>query len=242
MILAQLDQRPLYNSINFGFQYSPGGAWQIGLSSLALVNTTAATTLLNSLICPSDPAPPSASPGVYGAAPTNLLNPASNYVASAGTTISFGCTWGPPPWGCSVDGASEGTMYAFRAIKFAEISDGLSNTLLIGEIGRGPTSAGANQSPWFAAWTNSVQRLASAGINQPFASIQPKPSCYVAANNDTPAFGAQNVLGFGSYHPGGANFLFCDGSVKFLRSSTNLTVLSALGTRAGGEVVSQDSY
>jgi prepilin-type processing-associated H-X9-DG protein/prepilin-type N-terminal cleavage/methylation domain-containing protein len=45
-----------------------------------------------------------------------------------------------------------------------------------------------------------------------------------------------------SYHPGGANFSFADGSVRFGKNSVNLTVWNALGTRAGGEVISADSY
>ena len=45
-----------------------------------------------------------------------------------------------------------------------------------------------------------------------------------------------------SYHSGGSNYLFGDGSVKFLKLSINLKVYQALGSRAGGEVVSADSY
>jgi len=45
-----------------------------------------------------------------------------------------------------------------------------------------------------------------------------------------------------SNHPGGANFLFCDGSVKFLKSTINMPTYWALGTRAHGEVISADSY
>ncbi|MGO9923501.1 MAG: DUF1559 domain-containing protein [Isosphaeraceae bacterium] len=237
MILQQLDQSPLYNSINFGFQYSPGGAWQIGLSPLALVNTTAATTLLSVLVCPSDQASQIGPSGDYGSAPTGLQVPESNYMASAGTTIGPDSIFPPPV--CDVLLASEGTMYEFRAIRIAEITDGLSNTLLLGEIGRGPN--GIDQSKWFVDWAWRVQRLASAGINQPFTNIQ--ASCNnLDANIDPSAFGPQNYLGFGSYHASGANFLFCDGSVKLLKSSTNLRVLSALGTRAGGEVISATDF
>ncbi len=232
MILQQLDQGPLYNSINFGFQYSPGGAWQIGLSPLALVNTTAATTLLSVLVCPSDGASQVGPSGDYGSAPTGLQVPDSNYMASAGTTIGPDSIWAPPM--CDVLLATEGTMYEFRAVKITEITDGLSNTLLLGEIGRGPN--GVDQSKWFVDWEWRVQRLASAGINQPFTNIQ--ASCNPYATMSSPAFGPQNYLGFGSYHASGANFLFCDGSVSFLKASTNLGVLSALGTRAGGEVIS----
>ena len=45
-----------------------------------------------------------------------------------------------------------------------------------------------------------------------------------------------------SFHPGGVNVLFTDGSVKFVKDSVNQRTWWALGTRAGGEVVSADSY
>jgi prepilin-type N-terminal cleavage/methylation domain-containing protein/prepilin-type processing-associated H-X9-DG protein len=45
-----------------------------------------------------------------------------------------------------------------------------------------------------------------------------------------------------SYHPGGVNVAFCDGSVRFIKDTVSLTVWRALGTRAAGEVLSADSY
>jgi prepilin-type processing-associated H-X9-DG protein len=45
-----------------------------------------------------------------------------------------------------------------------------------------------------------------------------------------------------SFHPGGANTLMCDGSVRFLKNSTGWPVVWSLGSRAGGEVISSDSY
>jgi prepilin-type N-terminal cleavage/methylation domain-containing protein/prepilin-type processing-associated H-X9-DG protein len=45
-----------------------------------------------------------------------------------------------------------------------------------------------------------------------------------------------------SNHPGGANFLFGDGSVKFIKSSVNIRTYWALGSRNGGEVISSDAY
>ena len=44
-----------------------------------------------------------------------------------------------------------------------------------------------------------------------------------------------------SYHPGGVNAAFCDGSVKFIKDSINLQAWRATGTRGGGEIVSADS-
>jgi prepilin-type processing-associated H-X9-DG protein len=45
-----------------------------------------------------------------------------------------------------------------------------------------------------------------------------------------------------SYHSGGANVLFADGSVKFLKDSTAPQVIWALGSRAAGEIISVDGY
>ncbi len=45
-----------------------------------------------------------------------------------------------------------------------------------------------------------------------------------------------------SYHPGGVNISFADGSVRFIKNSVNLLTWNALGTRSGGEVISADQY
>ena len=45
-----------------------------------------------------------------------------------------------------------------------------------------------------------------------------------------------------SFHPGGANALFADGSVHFLKDSLSVPIVAALVTRAGGEILSGDSY
>jgi prepilin-type processing-associated H-X9-DG protein len=50
------------------------------------------------------------------------------------------------------------------------------------------------------------------------------------------------VYGLSSRHPGGANVLMCDGSVRFLKDSTSIQTIWALGSRAGGEILSADSY
>ena len=53
---------------------------------------------------------------------------------------------------------------------------------------------------------------------------------------------ASSFVNASSYHPGGCNFSFADGSVKFIKDSVNMTTYESLGTRAGGEVISSDSY
>jgi prepilin-type N-terminal cleavage/methylation domain-containing protein/prepilin-type processing-associated H-X9-DG protein len=55
----------------------------------------------------------------------------------------------------------------------------------------------------------------------------------------TAAFAAYE-LSFSSRHTGGANFLFADGSIRFVRQSLSPQAFSAMGTRAGGEVISEN--
>jgi prepilin-type N-terminal cleavage/methylation domain-containing protein/prepilin-type processing-associated H-X9-DG protein len=54
--------------------------------------------------------------------------------------------------------------------------------------------------------------------------------------------GLQIAHNANSHHPGGVNVLFCDGSVKFIKASIGIQTWWAIGTRAGGEVISADQY
>jgi prepilin-type N-terminal cleavage/methylation domain-containing protein/prepilin-type processing-associated H-X9-DG protein len=71
------------------------------------------------------------------------------------------------------------------------------------------------------------------------------PNCAGGTNVATANNGGApgpGIYGSSSYHPGGVNVLFCDGSVKFLKDSIGIPTIWALGSRAYGEVVSADSY
>jgi prepilin-type N-terminal cleavage/methylation domain-containing protein/prepilin-type processing-associated H-X9-DG protein len=58
-------------------------------------------------------------------------------------------------------------------------------------------------------------------------------------NNGGPTYAAVTAR---SYHPGGVNVLFCDGSVRFIKDSINYQIWRALGTIGSGEVISSDAY
>ena len=68
------------------------------------------------------------------------------------------------------------------------------------------------------------------------------PYPYIQFQNGNCDFDSAGVVGLTSFHPGGANALFGDGSVRFLKSSVSYPVIWALGSKDQGEVVTSDSY
>jgi prepilin-type N-terminal cleavage/methylation domain-containing protein/prepilin-type processing-associated H-X9-DG protein len=68
-----------------------------------------------------------------------------------------------------------------------------------------------------------------------------KKSCYFGGSK-TQGAPTATMVGASSYHPGGVNVSFLDGSVKFIKDTVSLQSWWGLATKAGGEVISADSY
>jgi prepilin-type N-terminal cleavage/methylation domain-containing protein/prepilin-type processing-associated H-X9-DG protein len=131
------------------------------------------------------------------------------------------------------------------------ITDGTSNTILIGECGgREDVWRDGKMTPAVANRALSTCARAQGGAwatnDNPYEIGLRKLWCNPGTNPNLPAayagpmkINATNEHGFlfYSFHSGGANFGFADGSVRFLRDSTQLWTLAALTTRAGGEVI-----
>jgi prepilin-type N-terminal cleavage/methylation domain-containing protein/prepilin-type processing-associated H-X9-DG protein len=127
-----------------------------------------------------------------------------------------------------------------QTVQLASISDGTSNTLMVGEV---IPSCNASNSFWcpFGATAGTTVPLGWNSNTFPASD----PACYqpwVWVNRPVGCRFSAASKGFVSMHPGGANFVFADGSVKFLKNSINLVTYCALGSRDGGEVVSADAY
>ena len=67
-------------------------------------------------------------------------------------------------------------------------------------------------------------------------------ACYFSGNSLGGAQPDFTLVGASSYHPGGVNMAFIDGSARFIKNSVNPHAWWALATKAGGEVISSDSY
>ncbi len=120
-------------------------------------------------------------------------------------------------------------------VKVAEIYDGTSNTLMVVEdAGRNPCwvngspAGNCSGGPW-ANPSNEV--IARGSVPGTINKGGPQGTCAVNCTNNNEIYG---------FHPGIANVVFGDGSVRSLRSNVDLFTLQHLITRAGGEVISGD--
>jgi prepilin-type processing-associated H-X9-DG protein/prepilin-type N-terminal cleavage/methylation domain-containing protein len=142
----------------------------------------------------------------------------------------------------------DGIFWIESCVRFAEINDGSSSTLLFGERFR--VDSGYDQLVSVVA-PGRPPSLAEAGrwalVGSP-AGVMGQVTLHTAVpiNYRVPPGGDEATLddracAFGSGHPGGANFAFADGSARFVRKALPLATLQALSTRAGGEVASADA-
>ncbi|MBN1393697.1 MAG: DUF1559 domain-containing protein [Pirellulales bacterium] len=199
-------------------------------------NTVAVKTVIPILICPTDPA--SATPLLGGRIQT-FENPAGSmglwYPASMGPTrdgavAGTSCVYCPEPFPSyccqgnqlgSTDppGNFVGMFGRYpRSTAFAEVSDGLSNTIMLGE-------------------TLPKQCTYNGAYNMNF----PIAGTTIPINIFEETIEGQDTLwyrgcGYKSLHPGGANFAMGDGSVHFFFETIDYRVYNNLGTRAGGEI------
>ncbi len=129
-------------------------------------------------------------------------------------------------------------LYLNSAVQLTSISDGTSNTLLVGER---PPSADGIFGWWYGGWGQSQDGSADMVLgvreqNTYLAGIcPPGPYTFGPGRLDNEC----DTLHFWSPHlGGGANFLFADGSVHFLTYSAATPIMTALASRGGGEAVS----
>ncbi|MBA2114196.1 DUF1559 domain-containing protein [Bremerella alba] len=129
----------------------------------------------------------------------------------------------------SGDGYSKsGIIYPQSRTRFGDITDGTTNTFLLGETSKISNTGFGGLKPW--TWGSTTYS------NTDRLLIDHKMVRYPI---NYPGSYGTNVTPFSSHHPGGAMFVMCDGSVKFLTETMPLDTLKATATRSNGEVVSE---
>ena len=212
-VLPYIDQRPASNHLNFNVGvYAPE-------------NTTTRAVMINVLLCPSATGATRMNatlvPGTTD--PTPAL---TNYAAVHNDTEA------------PIDVTNNGSFFLNSRVRYEDLEDGSSQTLSVGE--KATTGAELGWASGTKASLRNTGWLINGGLVPPATAIPPTLGGPVPPPPAAPVF--ESVGGFSSKHPGGANFAFGDGSVKFLRSSINATVFAYLANRADGNLLSADTY
>jgi prepilin-type N-terminal cleavage/methylation domain-containing protein/prepilin-type processing-associated H-X9-DG protein len=241
-LLPFLEQTALFNALNMSFN----------TSDTPDKNSTVRLTKLNVFLCPSDGNQPSTTDGC------------GDYANNIGV-IRFNATTVDGP-ADKMGQASDGPD-----ITFATITDGLSNTVIfsewiMGKIGNNQLglwqvykssqaeAGGVTPDQYWQSCLKAGQSASNITFSQKgkdwllgqcgwggcYSHIMPpnQPGCWYGTGSNTD----HTMIGASSYHSGGVNTLFLDGSVRFIKSSINKNTWRAIATRAGGEIVDASSY
>jgi prepilin-type N-terminal cleavage/methylation domain-containing protein/prepilin-type processing-associated H-X9-DG protein len=227
-LLPYLEQQALYQQILTDPNSGQGG---IG---------SPCATPLSILLCPSDYLP---SPAIVNLSTssggTNLYAGMTSYRYNSGVSTAAGSNFSN----------GNGIFVVGAPVQILAITDGTSNTIMFGEFYNYDPNSASLMSGSFSTWPNAVFC--------PYSNWAAIPVSSPRGNGDLPLNSMFNLskvnnrlYAYGSGHPQGANFVFCDGSVHFLSNGINnasvfasgTTMLGALCTRAGGEVVDASQY
>jgi len=118
--------------------------------------------------------------------------------------------------------------------RLATISDGTSNTLMVGELTFSDVTRRSTFWAYsYASYNQSSIGLQSLQLNNRYGNGTAGSGCYTPTT-----LYADNLCkrAFGSNHSNGQNFVMCDGSVRFVQSSIDIVLLGYLATMQGGEV------
>ena len=212
MILPFLEQAPLYESFDANRAiHDP-------------VNVPFSSTRLTSMECPSDPKPPMWSiedehnPGAILAE-----LPTTNYIGMFGPEELDGCENSPGTAPVSNVGQciGSGVFYHNSRVAIRSITDGTSNTLILGER-KTDSKLG-----WFSTWPGMVAEGEEA-FQRILGSADHVPNDPHAHFDD-----------FSSHHTGGTQFGLADGSVRFVSENLDRGIYRALSTIGGGELVGE---
>ena len=225
-ILGYMEQQQVYQAYNFEFGFHMAS------------NQTAIRTVVSTYVCPSTPRPPTPVSGVVrfnkstGVPDPNLSAAPGDYF----TARSY-----VDPWNASPRVEHWGALDMATHTPFAQIRDGLSNTLLAYECAGKPdyyvrgklVRRNDPATTWFShgAWAGFMNMRITSFIAGEYEYDGP---CVINCHNGWNAVYA--------FHPGGVNALACDGSVRFLKESTAKSVIKAFVSRDEGEVIGGDAY
>jgi prepilin-type N-terminal cleavage/methylation domain-containing protein/prepilin-type processing-associated H-X9-DG protein len=243
-LLPHMEQAPLfaqYSYLNVSSLSSPYGL-TVGPNPNPNTNrTVVATAVVKSYQCPSDdlPAVYSNSPGQSSAFYESDNFQRGSYLFSTGSMTDYNGAWGQ-----YASDIRRGAFGNDGAANIGRIRDGNSNTIMVGESATQRKKTSTAYGPFPLAGVHTAVHgytPSSSGSTLDATTVTnynggPTATQNFNINGTWPGAkpGVVYAWAFSSWHIGGANFVFCDGSVRFLKDSTDYTTLCALAYIADG--------
>lgn len=225
-ILPFVEQQPLFNLLNDFTNRTPRppGIYIAVNNVQAAPSDPGRNTIVPLFVCPSDGNGPKRTT-VTG----NEQGFHGNYVLCSGSDVFN-------PASDAEGRRLNGMFFPYSNTKFGSLTDGTSNTLMASEVLVVPdTGLHDLRGRYYNTWQGNVLFSTLYPPNTPVGDRS--NYCISAPRRPCQALTATNtVQSVRSNHTGGANFLLCDASVRFISDSTNLVTYQSTGTRQGGEV------
>jgi prepilin-type N-terminal cleavage/methylation domain-containing protein/prepilin-type processing-associated H-X9-DG protein len=282
LILPYMEAQTVYNAANFSFAAGDNSAapMEYGFPRASATNHTAFATQIPSYVCPSD-SPETSTASSPRANGYNQCSYGGMVGTFDIWHWYCGCPTSPPyggscPAANNTECKSDGIFQKNYTYKISQVRDGLSNTIYVGEACRyrndpDPVFNFYSRMGW---WASSFDSANGVTTTRPTVLFSPIPKINASFAGDdianypsvinitgdvdswlfsaSPDYRQDGQFGFRSQHPGGANFAFGDGSVKFIKetidmgspvlANRNIGVYRKLSTIASGEVISSDAY
>jgi prepilin-type N-terminal cleavage/methylation domain-containing protein len=260
-ILPQIDQAPLYNTYNFNY------------SAFEPVNAATVQAILPAYLCPSSPRAANTNTTTIPAALAGGMLTGNVTMANAGA-IDYVCTTrirgeffniaynttgmsDKDGWamGALLAVPTPGGPYPPNGGKVADITDGTSNTTLVGELAGRNTLYRRNRTP-VSSSDPEAQAMAVFGGGSwadPFGgnteisgrpydgSLAVNGPCAINCSNARNSYNSalQRAAGLYSFHVGGSHVLMADGAVRFLSENLSSITFASLVTRSNGETLGE---
>jgi prepilin-type N-terminal cleavage/methylation domain-containing protein/prepilin-type processing-associated H-X9-DG protein len=252
-LLPYCEQENLQDLIDFSAYMG-----HVGRDDLPVAFRPAAATIVSMFLCPSDPEPPIHQLKLVS---TSIVYAGSNYAMNAGDgTDAYNNMLG------FAANPNNGVCFVNAKLGFQDIRDGTSHTIAFTESLRGPcdtVSQVSDAQVYRAKTTPTPTSVAAAETPSGLAALLagtswdggrlsmwlrggspngPTLNGRFAPNSPIPDMtsGSAKIGTARSRHPGGVNIGLCDGSVRFIGDTINVTTWRALWTREAGEVDSED--
>ncbi|QEH37181.1 Type II secretion system protein G precursor [Aquisphaera giovannonii] len=250
-MLPFLEQTNVFNAYNQSANWS------------SPVNSTSSLRKIATFLCPS-----SAYQDVFDGDPNPPMTwaanvtPPTDYSPTIGVDRRLGAGYLGLPVAAgdtTTIGAWTGMLPKNSKSRLSNVTDGLSNTIAFAESagrpfvlrkgGKVSSSDLINHRVNGGGWSRPASDFSVDGSSAD-GSIIPGPCPLNCTNGDDIGgqtfpytyYGSEGSSEAYAFHPGGANFLIGDGSVRFIKETVTMSIFAQLVTRAGGEVVSADSY